>query len=534
AGAVGVAVVPRLALLPSDFRLDAALYLLDFPGELANLVLVLGIMGGVFAAGWWRFAPERNEPAMRKPMRMLGLVLTVVGLAHIASFFFVVTTGLVSLAPAYGLRWLLFAGILFYGVLAFEVLEFERASERLVPVVGAVLASLGAALGTLAWSAGLPASASGPIALGVAAGVALPAGFATRVVVRARQAGEAPGASMDRRLALYQASLEAVWARGPPSSEAREILEQDRRSFGVSFDEARVLEHVVAQKLAERAPRFRPGDEPATGLVLDQVLGEGAHGRVFAARWYPEGTRVVVKEYSSRTLDREEERRRMFAELRVLRGLAHPNIVRVLDARVSDGRPLLVMERVDGAPLSVVLGRGPLPEAKVRDLAADLLDALETAHGQGFVHRDIKPSNILAGRDGRYRLTDFGIAALAGEQQPVQATVSNLDALGALAGTLMYMAPEQVGGAAASPASDLYAVGLVLYEALTGQPAVDVRDTAVVDAIARVGKPAIDWDAAPGPWQGFLRKALDADPRHRYGSASAMRKVIPKAQRAGR
>jgi serine/threonine protein kinase len=128
-----------------------------------------------------------------------------------------------------------------------------------------------------------------------------------------------------------------------------------------------------------------------------------------------------------------------------------------------EGVPYLILDLIDGEPLSAVLLRGPLAEAEVAKIGAVLADALAHAHEIGVVHRDVKPGNVLFDRSGNVHLTDFGIARLT--------DVTAITATGFVIGTAAYLAPEQVTGEGASPASDVYALGLVLLEALTGKRA---------------------------------------------------------------
>ena len=134
----------------------------------------------------------------------------------------------------------------------------------------------------------------------------------------------------------------------------------------------------------------------------------------------------------------------------------------VLDAGLSDDDvPYLVMDLVDGTSLSALCQNGPVPGHRIARLGADLANVLSYVHERDIVHRDIKPSNILVGRDGLVRLADFGIARMLGDQSAHTAT-------GTTIGTAAYIAPEQVRGETVSPASDIYSLGLVLLEALTG------------------------------------------------------------------
>ena len=171
--------------------------------------------------------------------------------------------------------------------------------------------------------------------------------------------------------------------------------------------------------------------------------------------------------------------------------LRHRNIVACLETGTDDGQPYLVMELIEGEDLAARLRRGGrLAAGDVARIGLDVARALGVAHVRGIVHRDVKPGNILLARDGRAMVTDFGIARLAA------------DAEGAVPGTTLgsvhYFSPEQAKGATTTPASDIYSLGLVLYEALTGRRAWSGDTTAQLAAV-RIGAPAPSpRDHAPG------------------------------------
>ena len=198
--------------------------------------------------------------------------------------------------------------------------------------------------------------------------------------------------------------------------------------------------------------------------VLEE-LGRGASGAVLRGRDPRDGREVALK-LLLEPLE-GEGRQRILRELTLLRALDHRGIVRVLDHGLDGaGRPWLALELVSGGSLEDrVRTRGPLPDAAVRALGAELGEALAHAHARGLVHRDLKPGNVLLEADGRARLADFGLAR---RQGPVDAT--RLTETGAILGTPAYMAPEQARDARVGPAADVWALGATLYFALTGAP----------------------------------------------------------------
>ena len=218
---------------------------------------------------------------------------------------------------------------------------------------------------------------------------------------------------------------------------------------------------------------------------LGPIIGRGGGADVFQAEDTHTGRPVAVKVLRSATT---EDLHRFDVEAETLSRLDHPAIVRMCDRGEHDGVPYLVLDLIEGEPLSVVLRRGPLDEADVIRIGAVLADALAHAHALGVVHRDVKPSNVLFDDVGDVHLTDFGIARLT--------DVSAITSSGLVIGAAAYLSPEQVQGEGASPASDVYALGLVLIEALTGSPA--FTGTASEAALARLDRaPEVPETASP-------------------------------------
>jgi serine/threonine protein kinase len=193
---------------------------------------------------------------------------------------------------------------------------------------------------------------------------------------------------------------------------------------------------------------------------LGPIIGRGGGADVHRADDLDTGRPVAIKVLRSATPD---DLHRFEQEGQTLARLDHPAIVRMCGGGDHDGVPYLVLDLIDGEPLSTVLLRGPLDEDHVARIGGVLAEALAHAHAIGVVHRDVKPGNVLFDGDGNVHLTDFGIARLT--------DVTAITATGFVIGTAAYLAPEQVNGDGATPASDIYALGLVLLEALTGERA---------------------------------------------------------------
>src|SRR3954452_15164869 len=205
-------------------------------------------------------------------------------------------------------------------------------------------------------------------------------------------------------------------------------------------------------------------------------------------------------------------------EAQAAASLNHPNVVGVYDYGDDRAGPYIVMELVDGEDLATLIRRnGPLPPRKAARLAAEIARGLAAAHVRGIVHRDMKSANVMLTRDGQPKVGDFGIARAMAEAQ--------LTLPGTTLGSVHYFSPEQARGEAATPASDVFSLGIVLYELLTGRRPWE-GDSAGSVAVARLSGPIpvpseVQPDVPP-ELDGIVRRALARDPAERYPSASAM------------
>jgi serine/threonine-protein kinase len=214
-------------------------------------------------------------------------------------------------------------------------------------------------------------------------------------------------------------------------------------------------------------------------------------------------------------------RRRFEAEARAAAGLSHPNIVAVHDSGEHDGTPFIVMERLPGRTLADLIAAGPMPPQRVRAMLCDVLGALAVAHAAGILHRDVKPGNILVTGDGNtMKVADFGIAKTAGAAHT---------ATGQIVGTMAYMSPQRVAGAPASVADDVYAVGVLGYEALAGRsPFPQENPAALLRAILDRPPPpimAIRPDTDP-MLAAVIDRAMAHETEPRFGSAEQMRAAL--------
>ncbi len=241
---------------------------------------------------------------------------------------------------------------------------------------------------------------------------------------------------------------------------------------------------------------------------LVRHIARGGMGDVYEAVDRILDRRVAVKVFRSAS---PRDRERFDAEIRLLASLDHPTLVRVYDAGELGDDAYLVMELVDGPTLAARLDDGgPLPEAEVAAIGAELAAALASIHASDVVHRDVTTSNVLCDPEGRVRLVDFGIARLLGSPR-VTATSTTI-------GTAAFMAPEQVAGEEVTVASDVYSLGLVLLELLTGHRAFE-GSAAEVAAVRLVRDPDVD-TGVPGRWRPLLRAMTSRAPELRPASAT--------------
>ena len=261
----------------------------------------------------------------------------------------------------------------------------------------------------------------------------------------------------------------------------------------------------------------------AERYALGAMLGRGGTARVFAAHDQRLGRTVALKLVPA--ADAEPVlRQRFIREARSAAGFSHPNAVAVFDAGESDGYLYLVMELVSGRSLADRLAEGgPLDPAAASTIAIAVLRALGAAHAVGIVHRDVKPANVLLADDGGVKLADFGIA------KRLDDVAGDVTMAGEVIGTPKYLAPELMAGLPATAASDVYAVGVVLFEMLAGRPPFDA-ETPMATALAHRVAPVPDIDAErsalPAGLGEAIRRAMAKDPADRFGSARAMLDTI--------
>jgi eukaryotic-like serine/threonine-protein kinase len=251
---------------------------------------------------------------------------------------------------------------------------------------------------------------------------------------------------------------------------------------------------------------------------LERQLGHGGMATVYLARDSELDRLVAVKVLAASFAGDEAFRRRFLREARLAARLSHPNVVGVYDAGEDAGGPYIVMEYVEGRTLAELLGeRGRLPADEAVGLGLQACHGLEHAHEAGLVHRDVKPQNLLLRRDGTLKIADFGIARAA------EATA--LTQIGTILGTAAYLSPEQALGEDVTPAADVYSLGAVFYELLTGRPPYEFDSLA--DLAAKQAEGAITpvselAPAVPRPVEDAIMRSLARNPSYRPSSAAEL------------
>lgn len=265
---------------------------------------------------------------------------------------------------------------------------------------------------------------------------------------------------------------------------------------------------------------YVPGQIVAERYRIIALLGRGGMGEVYRADDLKLGQPVSLKFLPPGLAARAGVVEQFHAEVRNARQVSHPNVCRVYDIGEAEGQAFISMEYVDGEDLAALLRRiGRLPKGKADDVARQLCAGLAAAHDKGVLHRDLKPSNVMLDGSGRVRITDFGLAVVAEEQTP-----------GEVVGTPAYMAPEQFEGKGVTVRSDLYSLGLVLYEVYTGRRALEAGNYAEWRARHASTSPQSPADVEPDIGDAAERvilRCLEKDPSRRPSSALQVAAALP-------
>jgi serine/threonine-protein kinase len=260
-------------------------------------------------------------------------------------------------------------------------------------------------------------------------------------------------------------------------------------------------------------------------------LGAGGMGEVYLARDTRLGREVALKVLPPETAHHPDRLARFEREARAVAALNHPNIVTLHAIEEIEGQRVIVMERVTGRPLTAVVEPHGLPLARVLEIAAGVADALSAAHERGFVHRDLKPANVMVSDEGRVKVLDFGLAMWvappAGADSAAPTATRSTE--GAIVGTVPYMAPEQLRGQPVDARTDIFSLGVMLYEMAAGaRPFRGDTSADLTSAILREEPPPLE-TARPDLPPRFVRlvaRCLEKDPRRRIQSATDLRQQL--------
>ncbi len=252
-------------------------------------------------------------------------------------------------------------------------------------------------------------------------------------------------------------------------------------------------------------------------FVIEEELGRGAMGTVYRGRHVELPRRVAIKVMHAEHVHEPVLLARFYREAKLAGRLSHPNVVQVIDVGEDAGCPVMVMELAEGKSLGELMTGQQVPRERMWELVRQLLRGLDHAHGCGLVHRDLKPDNVIVERapDGGdlARIVDFGIAVLSAPDEELQ----RLTGTGMIVGTPLYMAPEQAKAEAVDHRADLYALGIILYELLSGyQP---FTGTAMEVAVAKIDRDPPPIDGLDPIVDRYLGKLVAREPDARFATA---------------
>jgi len=349
--------------------------------------------------------------------------------------------------------------------------------------------------------------------------------------------GLAPaGANGERTVRGRVASLmHALWPHEPGRSRAEfSRLLKEARGLGRDSSSKTSAATPVSPEADEHAEAMKDGVLAGTAYKLLDKIGEGASGEVWSAEHLELGRKVALKLLAPEHASAKDAIDRFRREARAVAALSHPNLVQLYDfGKAKGGRVYLAMELLDGEPLDKLL-RASMPWKDAVRLAIQAAQALEAAHAAGLVHRDLKPANLFVTKSGTIKLLDFGVAMalsdVPGEKKPQKGF--------AIFGTPEYMAPEQVAGEPVDARCDVYALGCVLYEMLSGYPpfsgksSVEVLGKQVRESVVPPSTRAPE-RKIPEMLEDVVLCAMSKKREERYASAVAMRRALEEVIETG-
>jgi eukaryotic-like serine/threonine-protein kinase len=290
-------------------------------------------------------------------------------------------------------------------------------------------------------------------------------------------------------------------------------------SAGAMETQATAWSH-PATELGEGTPAtaLQPGAVLAERYQIVKLLGEGGMGAVYRAHDRELDRVVALKVIRPELARNAQVLQRFKQELILARQITHRNIIRIFDLGQAEGTRFITMEFIEGEDLSQILAhRGKLPAPEAAGIIAQVARGLEAAHSEGVVHRDLKPQNIMIDAQGKASVMDFGIAR--------SMDASNMTRTGALMGTPTYMSPEQAQGQKVDARSDLYMLGIIFYELLTGNPPFEAKHpmATLVRRLKEKPKPPIEVEPSiPKALNEMVLKMLGTKPEERYQSATEL------------
>jgi CHASE2 domain-containing sensor protein/predicted Ser/Thr protein kinase len=376
------------------------------------------------------------------------------------------------------------------------------------PSLGLYLACLLAAALTIGWlSASLPMTGAAIVMAGAVVGAAL-VDFALLALLAIDLP---PFAALLVPPVTYAAVTSGRYLFLESRSKAREADIREGRSVEQQF----LPEAMIGHQLS----RYR----------IEEKLGRGGMGVVYRAKDPRLDRDVAIKVLPGRALADETARRRFRREAQALSKLNHPHIAGILDFDTQEGTDFLVMEFVPGTPLAARIKRGPLPEPEVVRIAGEVAEALAEAHGRGVVHRDLKPENIMLTDRGQVKVLDFGLALFLEATSDGTTRSGGLTEEGHFVGTLPYMAPEVLRGVTAEARSDLYSLGVVVFEMATGRrPFPDDESHELMYTVLHQPppQPRIVNGKISERMEGVILRLLAKDPAERYASADDLLQAL--------
>ena len=289
----------------------------------------------------------------------------------------------------------------------------------------------------------------------------------------------------------------------------------------------------VAAKVLAGASGPSPLGEQLGSYKILSLLGAGGMGEVYRAHDAKLGRDVALKVLPRELADDPEWRTRLLREARAAASLNHPNICTIHEVGEADGHAYIAMEVVEGQPLSGRLAAGPLPPEEVMRYGLQLADALAHAHDRGVVHRDLKSANVMVTPEGHVKVLDFGLARRVSGEELAEVTTrahASLSQAGAILGTLPYMAPEQLRAQPADARSDVWALGVVLYEMAAGVRPFEGQTGFELSSAILHETPSPLPSRVPAPLQVVTSRCLEKEPARRYQRASEVRAALEAIQ----